>query len=179
MTHLRHATPYDAPAIADLLNRAYRPAKGEGGWNHERDLVEGERASAAQLAAMLAARDSVVLLQEQDGKLVGCIQAERDGDDVHPGMLAVAPARQACGVGKALFAAAENWASTQWRSRRALMSVIIARTELTAFYLRRGYHPTGQTQPYPLGASVGTPVQAELPLAILAKMLPPNPDALT
>ncbi|RQW27981.1 GNAT family N-acetyltransferase [Rhodobacteraceae bacterium CH30] len=167
----RTATPDDAPAIASLLNRAYRPAKGLAGWTHESHLVQGERANTAQVAAVLASRASVILLLEQDGELIACIQAERDGDDVHFGMFAVTPTKQAGGLGKTLLAAAEVWAREQWHSRRALMSVIIARAELTDFYLRRGYRRTSQTLPYPQGAGVGMPLRAELPLEILAKDL--------
>ncbi|MCP9760779.1 GNAT family N-acetyltransferase [Aquitalea sp. S1-19] len=171
MMPYRTATPDDAPAIAGLLNRAYRPAKGQAGWTHESHLVQGARANTAQIAAVLASGTSVILLLEQDGELIASIQTERDGDKVHIGMFAVSPERQACGLGKMLLAAAEAWAREQWHSRRALMSVIIARTELTDFYLRRGYRRTSQMLPYPHDAGVGMPLRAELPLEVLAKDL--------
>lgn len=171
MMPYRKATPDDAPAIASLLNRAYRPAEGLAGWTHESHLVQGDRANSAQITDVLASGTSVILLREQDGELIACIQAERDGDDAHFGMFAVSPAKQASGLGKTLLAAAEAWAREQWHSRRALMSVIIARTELTDFYLRRGYRSTGQMLPYPHDAGVGMPLRTALPLEVLAKDL--------
>ena len=43
--------------------------------------------------------------------------------------------------------------------------------ELRAYYLRRGYQPTGERQPYPLGAGVGQPLDGSLDLEILEKPL--------
>ncbi|MDO9177486.1 MAG: hypothetical protein Q7U16_04020 [Agitococcus sp.] len=41
--NLREATPLDTADIVGLVNRAYRPSFENGGWTHERDLVQGNR----------------------------------------------------------------------------------------------------------------------------------------
>ena len=166
---LAHLT--DADAIANLLNRAYRPQDGAAGWTHESTLIQGARTNAAQVAAAVAEPDSVFLLHEANGTLLACVQAKRDGDDIAIGMFAVAPEHQGHSLGKALLNAAETYGRDYWRSRRALMSVIEARHELVAFYLRRGYLATGERLPYPHAADAGTPYSAQLPLLVLAKAL--------
>ena len=53
---LRIASAADAIAIADLVNRAYRPETGQAGWTHESGLVSGMRTSPDQVRAALARR---------------------------------------------------------------------------------------------------------------------------
>jgi hypothetical protein len=49
------------------------------------------------------------------------------------------------------------------------MAVVSSRSELIAFYLRRGYQKTGVVQDYPLSAGVGTPKFSGLKIEVLEK----------
>ncbi|MFW1690451.1 hypothetical protein ACG9H2_10845 [Acinetobacter ursingii] len=49
------------------------------------------------------------------------------------------------------------------------MSVLSARTELLAFYQRRGYQLTMQVEDYPIHANVGQPLLKDLTVLHLTK----------
>ena len=52
------------------------------------------------------------------------------------------------------------------------MTVIRQREELVEFYKRRGYQPTGETEPFPYGDErFGTPLRDDLEFVVLAKDL--------
>jgi hypothetical protein len=52
------------------------------------------------------------------------------------------------------------------------MTVIAQRTELIAWYERRGYAPTGETQPFPYGdPHFGLPKRKDLYFVVLRKPL--------
>ncbi|UDM17161.1 GNAT family N-acetyltransferase [Vogesella sp. XCS3] len=170
MLQLTTATAADLPALSQLVNLAYRPGEGQAGWTHESALIRGARTSEAQLAAVLAAPGQV-LLGWQAGQLVACVHIEPADSYGYIGMLAVDPACQAGGIGKAMLAHAEATLASHYRLLRARMSVLAGRPELRAYYLRRGYQPTGERQPYPLGAGVGLPLDAALDLEMLEKPL--------
>jgi ribosomal protein S18 acetylase RimI-like enzyme len=170
MLHLTTATAADLPALCRLVNLAYRPGTGQAGWTHESALVRGERTDPAQLAAVLAAPGQILLGWQQQ-QLVACVHIEPADGYGYIGMLAVDPACQAGGMGKTMLAHAEAVLIQQYRLPRARMSVLAGRPELRAYYLRRGYQPTGQRQPYPLDAGVGLPLDSSLDLEILEKPL--------
>lgn len=58
-------------------------------------------------------------------------------------MLTVSPGKQAKGIGKLLLFFAED-AARQTGGSRIYMKVIDVRTELIDWYLRHGYHDTGE-----------------------------------
>lgn len=170
MLHITTATPADLPALCQLVNLAYRPGANQAGWTHESALIRGARTDKAQLAAVLAAPGQV-MLGWQTTQLVACVHAEPADGYGYIGMLAVHPACQAGGIGKTMLAHAEATLATHYKLPRARMSVLAGRPELRAYYLRRGYQPTGERQPYPLGAGVGQPLDGSLDLEILEKPL--------
>ena len=86
-------------------------------------------------------------------------------------MLAVAPTLQTAGLGRRLLGAAEDWARERLGAYTARLTVIDARPELKAFYLRRGYRDSGQRIAYPAGGATGQPRQDALELHILEKTL--------
>ena len=52
------------------------------------------------------------------------------------------------------------------------MTVIWLREALVAWYARRGYHPTGETKPFPYGDDRwGTPTRDDLYFVVLEKAL--------
>ena len=52
------------------------------------------------------------------------------------------------------------------------MRVVNLREPLIAWYVRRGYHPTGETEPFPYGDDrFGTPLRGDLAFVVLEKRL--------
>lgn len=170
---IRPARADDAAAIAQVVNAAYRPAPGKEGWTHESALVAGERTCTEAVAALIAASDngSVVLAGLMDDAPVACVLIEQETDGAHIGMLAVAPTLQTAGLGRRLLGAAEDWARDRLGADTARLTVIGARPELKAFYLRRGYRDSGRRIAYPAGGATGQPRQDALELHILEKTL--------
>ena len=168
----RPAVAADIPAIVALVESAYRGDSGRRGWTTESDLLDGQRTDAAGVAALLHSPDSQVLLAErEDCLLASCHIARHDGEGYF-GMFAVAPAQQGGGLGKAVLAEAERIARVDWHCRTMHMTVIVQRTELIAFYERRGYRRTGEYQPFPYGdARFGVPRRDDLRFEVLRKTL--------
>src|SRR3989338_3929198 len=110
--HFRKANTTEAPAIARLVNDAYRPQPGAGGWTSEEQFVSGERASAGMIQQLVERQSSVVFLGLQGTKIVGCVHVETSATVAHIGMLAVEPTLQQAGAGKAPLAYAEAHAGS-------------------------------------------------------------------
>lgn len=160
----RAATPADAPALADLINRAYRSEASQAGWTTEGHLLDGPRIDEEMLLEMLAAPAAVLLQAELDGQLAGCVYLENQGKYLYLSMLAVVPAAQAHGLGRQLLGAAEAYAR-QVDCCAIKMSVLALRTELLAWYERQGYRRTGASEPFPATTRFGRPRQ---PLTLLS-----------
>jgi ribosomal protein S18 acetylase RimI-like enzyme len=148
---LREATTDDLPDLHALIESAYRGETARAGWSHEADLLEGERTDQAELGAMLA-NPAQHLLLFHDGERPACCVAlsEKDRGLVYLGLLTVDPARQASGLGRMMLAATEDHARSDLGARRIEMTVIRLRTELIAWYERRGYAATGERRPFPI-----------------------------
>jgi GNAT superfamily N-acetyltransferase len=90
-------------------------------------------------------------------------------------MLSVDPRSQRGGIGRQMIAAAENWVRQHWLWAEWMeMSVIAVRAELLAYYVRRGYRPTGERRPFPGYADperFGRPKRPDLDLVVLRKSL--------
>jgi ribosomal protein S18 acetylase RimI-like enzyme len=164
---IRQATARDAGNIARLVNEAYRPRPGAGGWTHESSLVSGERTNARKVEALLS--HSVVRVGLRGATIVACVQIEGKGEEAHIGMLAVKPAMQRAGVGDAMLTQAERYAESSLGAEQFVLFVVAARSELIQFYLRRGYEETTQRLPDPVGSGVGTPRDRALDVAVLRK----------
>ncbi|MBC3787051.1 GNAT family N-acetyltransferase [Spirosoma utsteinense] len=169
-TLISPASQADIPALNDLVNSAYRGDSSRRGWTTEADLLDGIRTDETGLAAMLANPQATILKYEQDGQLIGCVYLEKKGDRLYLGMLTVSPDAQAGGIGKQLMTAAEQLAR-DWQCRAMKMTVIPQRHELIAFYERRGYQPTGETEPFPMDDTrFGLPKQP-LSFIVMEKVL--------
>ncbi len=146
---VRRATIRDVPAVVQVVNLAYRGDGTTTTWTTEEHLVSGPRTDAAGVEALLARPASVVLVAEREGRLVGCVHVQRlDEDECLLGMLSVAPAEQAGGLGRRLLAEAEAFATRALGARVMAMRVITVRPELLAWYERRGYRRTGRREPF-------------------------------
>ncbi len=171
----RVAGQAEVPAIASLVNRAYRPAPQEAGWTHEAHLVAGMRTDASHVAGLMTAPGSVVLVGLWLDQLAACVQVETRQHGSYIGMLAVDPAMQAKGLGTQMLQFAERYAGEVQGAARFVMTVVSHRQELVSFYLRRGYELTGRTQGFPSYA--GVPKQPGLELVELAKQAKRPSDA--
>ena len=138
----RTASKFDAEAIVQLVNKAYRPNTGTAGWTHESDLISGNRTSFIQVADILSKPDSIILVGLKGSEIVACAHVQKDGSYCHVGMLAVNPNLQGVGAGKQMLAHAERYAIENFGSENFIMIVVSSRSELIAFYSRRGYKKT-------------------------------------
>src|SRR5262245_31062307 len=103
------------------------------------------------LHADLADPASTVFVVEDDEGLLGtCVVTDRGDGSSYFGTFAVRPSAQGRGTGDALLAHAELTARAAG-AKVMEMTVIGKRTDLIAWYLRRGYAPTGETRPFPYG----------------------------
>lgn len=168
---IRKATRADVPRAAVLINSAYRGEVSRQGWTTEADLLAGKRTDEADLLALLDEPDGTLLLCEQGGELLGTVHLQHTQDVPWLGMLAVRPDRQGQGIGKRLMQYAEGYARIQWRCTRIMMSVVTLRSELIAYYERRGYRRTGELEVFPVNAALWTPKVEGLQMEILEKVL--------
>ncbi len=167
-TLIEPAREADAEAIADVVNRAYRPEPRSAGWTHESALVSGLRTSPTRVLELFRP-DSVVLVMRQAERIVACVHVECVGVVCWIGMLATLPDLQAAGIGKRMLAAAEDWACRTHAPQALQMSVLSNRPELLSFYQRRGYALTGAVDGYPTEAGVGAPLRNDLQVLELRK----------
>ncbi len=170
---IRPATLADLDPLHSLVHRAYRGDAARAGWTHEADLLDGQRTDMDALSAMLTNPAQAVLVGEADGALVGCVEVTDKGEGTaYLGMLSVDPALQAGGLGRRLIAAAEDWAAQYFGARRMEMTVIRQRTELIAYYERRGYVLIGEERPFPAAdPRFGLPKRDDLAFVVLTKEL--------
>lgn len=170
---LREATADDVAALERLVNSAFRGESSRAGWTTEADLLDGQRVDADGLAQTIATPDHVILAAERGDELVGCVHLQRRGEDCYLGMLTILPTAQGEGLGSRLLDAAERWAADHWSSETVTMTVIAQRTELIAWYERRGYRRTGEQRPFPYGnPRFGLPRRDDLVFDVLRMPLP-------
>jgi len=169
----RPATLADIPALHRLVERAYRGDTARKGWTHEADLLGGQRTDVEALSDMIADPMQRILLAIGADGLVGCVQvSQKNADTAYLGLLSVDPDVQAGGLGKALIDAAERTAQAEFSASTIEMTVITQRSELIAYYERRGYALTGETRPFPHDDErFGLPVTRDLSFVVLAKAL--------
>jgi ribosomal protein S18 acetylase RimI-like enzyme len=171
-------TDADVPAIAALMNRAYRGTGPLASWCSEAPFIAGDRTSPELLRSELSARPNAIFLKWPDssGTILGCVLLEPLADgEWHLGSLATDPARQQSGLGRALLAAAEDWVQARG-GFRVRMTVVNVKDTLIAWYLRRGYAVTGETEPFPYGDNrFGTPLRDDLNFVVLARTLASGP----
>jgi ribosomal protein S18 acetylase RimI-like enzyme len=165
----------DVPGIVALMNQAYRGAGASSGWTTEACYIAGDRTTERLLRADMAENPEATFLTWRDrtkGTLKGCVWLKPLGDDTwYLGSLAVAPTGQGRGLGSALLSCAEQWAR-QRGAGRVRLTVVNVRETLIAWYRRRGYRETGETEPFPYGDDrFGTPLRNDLFFVVLAKEL--------
>jgi GNAT superfamily N-acetyltransferase len=145
----RLATFADTPALARLINTAYRV---------ESFFIIGDRITEPDVATRLEAPNSGFLVIDGvgDAGLVGAVFVEIRGDRGYFGLLSVDPDAQGRGLGRRLVEAAE--AHCRAAGCEALdIDVVNLRTELPAFYAKFGFTAVG-VSPFPAPAKLKQPV---------------------
>ena len=170
---LTPAAEADYPEVIDLVNLAFRGSGPSASWNVESGFIEGQRLNESLLRDDFAAKPEGLLLMHRDeanGTLLGTVWLAPVGDGVwHLGLLTVRPDLQKKKLGRTLLAAAESFAK-QRGAQRIRMTVVNVRDLLIAWYERRGYTRTGETQPFPYGDErVGKPLRDDLHFIVLEK----------
>jgi len=138
----------DIPALATLINSAYRGETSKKGWTTEAHLLEGKRTDEQEMTEIFLDPKNTILKFTEDGKIIGSVLLVEKGHQLYLGMLTVSPELQNGGIGKKLLAAAENHAKTLCISS-IIMTVISVREELIAWYKRHGYVDTGEREAFP------------------------------
>lgn len=139
---VRIATPDDAPEIVRVINAAFNPA--------EAFFVDGDRIALAEVRHLFEKGAFFVT-----GEMDGVVYVELRGERAYFGLLSVDPARQKGGIGRALIAAAENYAR-EHNCRDMDLRIVNLRVELPAFYERLGYRIAGE-EPFTPGSPIKIP----------------------
>jgi GNAT superfamily N-acetyltransferase len=144
------ATIADAPAIVDLVNRAYSPLPDAQGWAGERSFQPGDRTDEAEVTRLITEPDSVVLLGRLDDAIVSCCAvARRNADTAYLGLFGVDPDRQSGGAGRATMAFGESFARSWFGATRMEIEVMEHHEPLRQWYARIGYAVAGERAPFP------------------------------
>lgn len=170
----RTAVAADAPTVAALVHNAYRGEESARGWTSEAHLLDGQRIAPADVLALLAEPEAVVLLGlDDDGSILACCELRRRSAALgYFGMFAVRPGRTGAGTGRVVLAEAERFAVERWGVTSMELTVIGQRAELIAWYERRGYVLTGETTPFPYeDRRFGDPRRDDLHFVVLRKPL--------
>ena len=149
----------DVPELNVLVNSAYRGETSKKGWTTEAHLLDGLRIDEETLAGYFA-DPAITLLKNtgEGGVITGCVYLEVRTPKLYVGMFSVSPLLQNSGIGRNLLLAAEEYAR-QLNCSILTMTVISTRHELINWYERRGFHVTGEVQPFHHGTKFGIPNQ--------------------
>ncbi|MBX9878427.1 MAG: GNAT family N-acetyltransferase [Candidatus Obscuribacterales bacterium] len=172
----RLAVENDVVHLERIIQYAYRGGKATGSWTNEYSLVKGPRITIEQLHGILKNEDQALLVAEieENGSkmLAGCICVDNlKNGQAYLGMLAIDPDLQSKGVGKQLFAAAEEHATKVFGCHTARGSVLSPRDELLAWYRRLGYEENGETEPFLKPESGVTALVDNLHFRVIVKKL--------
>lgn len=169
----RTATTEDVPSLVALIESAYRGTASHAGWTTEAHLLDGRRTDPEGVTAVIGADHSRMLVAEADGEILGCCQLENRDGHAYFGMFAVRPTLQGGGLGRQVLAEAERLARDEWGADELHLTVITAREDLIAWYLRRGFARTGRKSAFPYGEErFGRPKREDLEFELLVKELP-------
>lgn len=134
---VRLAATADIPDMVGVINQAFAIET----------FLDGTRTDEDRLADLMQ-NGQFLLAHDHSGNLVASVYVEVRGTRGYFGMLAVSPAYQHKGFGRAMVQAAEEHCRQQGCTRMDL-TVLSLRTELPPFYSRLGYSETGSEEFHP------------------------------
>lgn len=174
---LRPALITDIAALETLINRCYL---FEEGWTSESELVGGIRTNQDEIRSVIEDDNQHFFVYPQTnseydnketGELLGCINIGIEEDGAYIGFFAVNPDLQGSGVGTILLEKAEvlakGYLTEQCLAKQKeqnntvdkkpiKMLVLKGRDKMLAYYQRRGYICTGNTQSFSNNDSKGS-----------------------
>ena len=134
-------------------------AQSERSWTTEKAFVDGIRITNEQLSGDLSRSNFKLFIGENEqGLLVACIELSLDHNSVEIGTFAIDSSIQNLGYGKQMLNYVEVYVAQSCMDVRDLIMVLDVRSELIAYYQRRGYQITGHAARYPVNANVGQPL---------------------
>lgn len=172
---LKPISESDIPAIVVLMNKAFRGIGSSKGWNSEAKFISGNRTTEALIREDLASKPRGKFLKftnDQGQELLGCVWLLPLGlDEWYLGSLCTDPDLQKAGLGSKLLTLSEQFVQ-QRGGKMIRMTVVNVREGLIAWYIKRGYSLTGETEPFPYDDNqFGTPLRDDLSFVVLQKML--------
>lgn len=160
----------DVPALVTLMDCAYRGESSKKGWTSEGDLFIGnKRTDEENLKRLLQEPDAVFLKYVDEDVILGCMLLHKKKQRLYLGMFAVSPDAQGKGIGKAMLAAADEYAKRK-ACKLIFMTVITVREDLIAWYEKHGYKRTNRILPFPVDERFGIPTRP-LEMIVLEKTL--------
>ena len=171
--HKRIATAVDLPALQALIHQAYRGKPSSRTWTHEGHLVTGQRVDQEMMIEHFQTPRAVFTILESQGEALACAYVkETTPGQVYIGLISVEPSLHAMGLGKQILDWTEAVAVKEFDAYEAELSVITERTELWAWYQRRGYVDCNKVIPFPEGnARFGIVQKSGMKLGFLKKRL--------
>lgn len=148
MIKFQFATIQDIPELVKLVNSAYRGESSEKGWTTEATILDGQRIDSQMLEEILNTINNQIVMLFLDDKLTGCVHLIFEESSLYFGMLTIDPTIQSKGLGKELLKEIENITRNSGRNKIRI-SVIHTRSELIAYYERRGFQATGRWESFP------------------------------
>ena len=168
----RAATLDDVDAVVALVERCYRGEASRAGWTTEADLLGGQRTDRDEVRTLVVGPTTQIVLAHRGAELVGCVLVKDEGEGAYLGMLSVSPGLQSGGLGRAILEEAERVARDELGRPTMRMRVFVQRAPLIAWYERRGYRRTGETEAFPYGdPRFGEPKRDDLVFEVLRKDL--------
>lgn len=172
MTEYRFAfaTPVDVPALAVLIERAYRGPEAAKGWTNESEILTGPRSSPAEIEGLIRDADTKFLVAFDGDRLVACALLKKHGTGAYFGMFAIDPDTQGSGLGKLMMSRCDDAVRELWNANYLRLTVISLREKLIAWYERRGFIQTGEQEPFPFDTAPGA-LRTDFHLTVLQKAL--------
>lgn len=157
--------------IQMLVNKAYSSPDADRSWTNESTVVSGERITVEQLQELFHTDNVSVIIAKSNEKIVGTVTLINESNSAKLNMLAVDPEYQQYGIGKQLLEYSENYILDKFQSKKIRIDVVSSRTELIAFYKRRGFVNCNTPYPYPTHLVSTRPFDIDLYVDIFEKNL--------
>src|SRR3954463_9335089 len=101
---ISRATTTDVSEIVNLVNSAYRGETSKQGWTTEADLLDGIRTDHEAILDLINKAGGLILLcRNEKGELLGCVNLQKEDQQLYLGMLTVSPHLQGAGIGKEIL----------------------------------------------------------------------------
>lgn len=148
----RIATPDDAPQLQQLIQAAFRAEDSRKDWVGDAELAANFCISVDEILPKITSPDSEMIMAFDDnGALAGTVGVFHRSDDLaRLFYLAVDQTLHRGGLGRQVLEYAEGYCQRTWGVKKLGLDALTLRKELIAWYMRRGYVPTGEITPFPV-----------------------------